>query len=95
MPKKKTKKFAPSFSDMQEEIKKEEPEEESEFGSLKPIVDGSDETPTADPRLDKIMPLIVKMIIRLLSVAGLARFRLDFIKEIEEIMEGKDGKTKR
>lgn len=40
----------------------------------------------ADPRLDRLMPVLVKVITQLLSSAGMMRYRTDFIVSIREIM---------
>jgi len=43
-----------------------------------------------DPRLDKIMPLIMETITRLLNASGMARFRSSFIRDIKDIMDGEN-----
>lgn len=83
--KKKTKRFAPKLDKIQEELEREEPEKESDDW------DGTIEMPLVDPRLDKVVPLLVDMLVKLLSVSGLARYRLDLVKQIKEIMEEDGG----
>jgi len=50
---------------------------------------------TKDPRLDELVPLFVDIIGKLLAAKGMLRYRDDFIEEVKEIMEAKDGKKKR
>lgn len=45
--------------------------------------------PLQDERLDKLVPLLVEMIGRLLSIGGMLRYRADFISKVKEIMDGK------
>jgi len=55
------------------------------------------ETPAQvkDLRLDELIPLIVKVITRLLSSAGMMRYRTDFAKEVKEIMRKGGGEGKK
>ena len=55
------------------------------------------ETPAQakDLRLDELMPLIVKVITRLLSSAGMMRYRTDFAREVKEIMRKGGGEGKK
>lgn len=54
------------------------------------------ETPKVfkDRRLDKLVPLIVGVITRLLGSAGMMRYRKDFTEKVREIMEEENGKKK-
>ena len=45
-----------------------------------------------DSRVDKAIPLIVDLLVRLLGSAGMIRYRKDFIDEMKEIMDGKSKK---
>ncbi|HEB13399.1 MAG TPA: hypothetical protein ENI13_00280 [candidate division CPR3 bacterium] len=48
--------------------------------------------PLTDTRLDRIVPLFVDMIGKLLAAKGMMRYRKDFTERVKEIMEGEDGK---
>lgn len=43
-----------------------------------------------DNRLDKVMPAIVDMFSKLLNRSGLMRYRADFVKKVQEVMDDKE-----
>lgn len=40
-----------------------------------------------DQRLDKLMPVLIEMITKLLSAGGMVRYRTGFVNKIREIMD--------
>ena len=47
-----------------------------------------------DDRLDKVMPLVVDVLTKLLGSAGMMRYRQDFTTSVSEIMDGDVKKAK-